>query len=39
MINIAEQTALQRETLGKTTPTIQMTAKDTPTTAQCDIQW
>jgi hypothetical protein len=36
MINIAEQTALQKETFEKALSTIQMTAKDTPTTAQCD---
>ena len=38
MINIEDQIDVQRETLGKTTSTIQMTAKDTPTTAQCNIQ-
>ncbi len=38
MINISEQTALQKETFAKAISTTEMTAKDTPTTAQCNIK-
>ncbi len=38
MINIAEQSALQKETFEKALSTTQMTAKDTPTTTQCNVK-
>jgi hypothetical protein len=38
LITISEQSALQQEKMQKAISTTQMTAKDTPTTPQCDFK-